>query len=159
MKPLLNIAEITQYESLSHGNFAETMSPVSEKIGAQKLSYSVMILQPGFKSCPFHNHHINEEMFLVLEGEGTVRFGSERYPIKQHDVIACPPGGQEVAHQIINTGNEPLKVFCLSTTEPVDICEYPDSQKTLSMVGQQGKRTFRHIARLGESVDYFENEQ
>jgi uncharacterized cupin superfamily protein len=36
-------------------------------------------------------------MFLILEGEGELRFGDKRYPIRKHDVIACPPGGPEVA--------------------------------------------------------------
>ncbi len=41
-------------------------------------------------------------MFLILEGE--LRFGNERFAIRKHEVIACPPGGPEGAHQIINTG-------------------------------------------------------
>ncbi len=32
-------------------------------------------------------------MFLILEGEGELRFGEERHPIRKHDVIACPPAG------------------------------------------------------------------
>ena len=132
--------------------------PISENIGAEKLGYSTMILEPGFKACPFHNHHVNEEMFLILSGSGTLRFGEQEYKIVKDDIIACPPGGAERAHQIINTGNEPLTVLCVSTNEPVDICEYPDSNKTLSMAGAQGNRTFRHISRLGDKVDYYEGE-
>ena len=64
-------------------------------------------------------------MFLILEGEGELRFGDQRYPIRKHDVIACPQGGPEVAHQIINTGTTTLRYLALSTMSEVDTCEYP----------------------------------
>jgi len=44
-------------------------------------------------------------------------------------VIACPPGGPEVAHQIVNTGKTTMRDFALSTLSEVDVCEYWDSQK------------------------------
>lgn len=157
-KPFLNIYDDAEYQVSDNGAFKDAYFPVSEKIGAEKLGYSVMVLEPGFKACPFHNHHINEEMFFILVGTGTLRFGSKEYEVVEGDIIACPPGNSNVAHQIINTGSGPLKVLCVSTDEPVDICEYPDSNKTLSVVGKQGSRNFRHISRLEEKVDYFEGE-
>ncbi|HEV8110827.1 MAG TPA: cupin domain-containing protein, partial [Burkholderiales bacterium] len=39
-------------------------------------------------------------MFYVVEGSGEVRIGSETFPIRAGDIIACPPGGQDTAHQI-----------------------------------------------------------
>jgi uncharacterized cupin superfamily protein len=158
MKPYLNLDELRDFETFEKGPFGEKCSGVSNKIGAEKLGYSVTILQPGKKVCPFHNHRINEEMFLILEGTGTLRFGEQEYPLKKHDIIACPPGGREVAHQIINTGKSDLKYLCLSTNEPYDICEYPDSNKVMSMVGEPGKRTFKHISKMEQEVDYFESE-
>lgn len=158
VKPLLNISNDANYELNDDGAFKEEYFPVSDKIGAEKLGYNITVLQPGFKACPFHNHHVNEEMFFVLSGQGTLRFGQSKYKIKKDDIIACPPGNTDVAHQIINTGNEPLKLLCVSTNEPVDICEYPDSNKSLSMVGKHGDRSFSHISRLSEKVDYFEGE-
>lgn len=157
-KPFLNILDEADYQMNDDGPFKERYFPVSDKIGAQKLGYNVVILEPGFKVCPFHNHHINEEMFYILSGEGTLRFGSEEYAIKTGDIIACPPGGSDVAHQIINTGEEPLKYLCVSTNEPMDVCEYPDSEKLLTVVGRQQSRSFRHISRLTDPVDYYEGE-
>lgn len=158
MTPVINLNELDDFESSEKGDFAEAYAGVSEKVGAQKLGYSVTVLQPGKKVCPFHNHRINEEMFLILEGSGTLRFGDKEYAIKKDDVIACPPGGQEVAHQIINTSEAELKYFCLSTNEPYDICEYPDSQKVLSMVTTPGQEKFRHISKKADAVDYYEGE-
>lgn len=159
MKPFLNIDDITDYEQTDEGDFAEQFATIGKHIGAKKLGYSVTVLQPGKKVCPFHNHHVAEEMFLILEGEGTLRFGDQEYPIKKHDVIACPPGGREVAHQIVNTSNKPLKYFCLGTEEECDICEYPDSDKMLAVAGASDKRRFRHISRMKDAVDYFQGEK
>jgi uncharacterized cupin superfamily protein len=97
-------------------------------------------------------------MFLVLEGTGTLRFGEKEYPIKKHDIIACPPGGRDVAHQIVNTGQAELKYLSLSTNEPYDICEYPDSNKIMSIVGKTGNRDFKHISKAEHEVDYYEGE-
>ena len=65
-------------------------------------------MPPGKVQCPFHNHHAEEEMFFILEGEGELRFGAERYPLRKNDIIACPPGGPDVAHQIINKTTVPI---------------------------------------------------
>lgn len=157
-KPFLNLSADAEYKLNDDGAFKENHFSIGDKIGAQKLGYGIVILDPGFKACPFHNHHINEEMFLVIEGEGTLRFGEKRYQIKKDDIIACPPGCSDVAHQIINTGSGPLKYLCVGTNEAADICEYPDSNKVLSMAGKQGHRSFSHLSRLAEKVDYFEGE-
>ncbi|MCL2914085.1 cupin domain-containing protein [Shewanella corallii] len=158
MKPLINLNELGEGDVVGNGKYGETSYAVSELIGAKKLGYSVSVVPPDKRVCPFHNHRHNEEMFLILEGEGTLRFGKESYPVKPLDIIACPPGGEEVAHQLVNTGTDNLIYLCLSTNEPIDVCEYPDSGKVLSMVGEQGNRTFRHISRKQDEVDYFDGE-
>ncbi|WP_420821496.1 cupin domain-containing protein [Pseudomaricurvus alkylphenolicus] len=158
MKPLLNLNDIRDFQHHRKGPFNASFAAISETIGAQKLGYSLTVLEPGFKVCPFHNHRVNEEMFLILEGEGTLRFGVQQYPLKPLDIIACPPGGREVAHQIINTGDHTLKYLSLSTNEPVDICEYPDSDKIYSFIGQPGQREFGHLTRAADAVDYFDGE-
>ncbi len=158
MKPVINLNELSDFVTNDDGPFAEAYAPVSDDIGAKRLGYSVTILQPGKKVCPFHNHRINEEMFMILEGQGTLRFGEQEYPLRKDDVIACPPGGREVAHQIINTSDAPLKFFCLSTNDPYDVVEYPDSNKMLAMVSGPDQDKFRHIGKIDDAVDYYEGE-
>ena len=158
MKPFININDITEFEERDYGPFKSKRAGISDKIGAEKLGYSLTVLEPGFKVCPFHNHRVNEEMFFILEGEGTLRFGEERYPVKAHDIIACPPGGRDHAHQIINTGDKPLKYLSLGTKESVEVCEYPDSDKIFSMIDTDKGREFAHITKKSDEVEYFEGE-
>jgi uncharacterized cupin superfamily protein len=109
--------------------------------------------------CPFHSHHGEEEMFLVIEGEGELRFGDQKYPIRKHDVIACPTGGPEVAHQIINTGKTTMRYLALSTLAELDACEYPDSQKVSIVTGHRSESGLRKMFRAENTVAYYDRER
>src|SRR5215813_4968043 len=85
--------------------FDSRIGSVGARIGARKLGYNITAVPPGKRAFPLHNHRVNEEMFFVLEGSGEVRIGGARHAIRKGDFIACPPGGPETAHQIINTGS------------------------------------------------------
>jgi len=159
MKPVMNIDEVKFDDVEENGLYTSSRGQISDHIGAKKLGYNLTVLPPGKAQCPFHCHHGDEEMFLVLEGEGELRFGGGRYPIRKHDVIACPPGGPEVAHQIINTGTAPLRYLSLSTLVDVEACEYPDSGKILIAAGQRGARELRKIFRAEATVDYYDREK
>jgi uncharacterized cupin superfamily protein len=107
------------------------VAPISTHVGAQKLGYNVTIVPPGKCAFPAHNHYGNEEMFLVLEGEGELRVGEARHPLRVGDVIACPVGGPETAHQIRNTSSSTtLRYLAVSTMIYPDLYQYPDSGKT-----------------------------
>jgi uncharacterized cupin superfamily protein len=157
-KPVINLDEL-EMQSHEESPFKASYGIISDRIGAKKLGYSLSVVPPGKKVCPYHNHHINEEMFFVIEGTGLLRFGEQEYPLRKFDVIACPPGKRDVAHQIVNTGKVDLKYLSLSTREPYEVCEYPDSNKVGIYVGEEGKAHFRHLFKIEHAVDYFEGEE
>jgi len=171
--PILNLADL-EFRVWGHrGEYRGTTRPseryeahigaISAKIGAQKLGYNLTVLPPGKSAFPRHSHHVNEEMFFILEGEGELRVGDKRYELKQGDVIACPPGGPETAHQITNNSTAELKFLAVSTRLSPEIAEYPDSGK----VGVYAEFThnaggapqgMRFLTKSGTSVDYWEGE-
>jgi uncharacterized cupin superfamily protein len=124
---------------------------------AQKLGASIDVLAPGKRTCPYHLHHAQEEMFIVLEGTGTLRVAGEMLPIKAGDVMFIPPG-PEYPHQIINTSSAPLKYLSVSTRETPEICEYPDSGKYLAEGSVEREKPFDVIDRRGASLDYWDGE-
>ncbi|MDB5237121.1 MAG: Cupin 2 conserved barrel domain protein [Parcubacteria group bacterium] len=129
------------------------MGFIGAKRGAQKLGSNITTLPAGKRAFPFHNHRENEELFFILEGEGELRMGTERTAVKKGDFIVCPPGGREVAHQIINTSDSPLQYLAISTKISPEIADYPDTGKFGILTND-----FRYVGREDQSLDYWEGE-
>ncbi len=125
---------------------------VTEGTAATKLGAGFDILEPGKIGCPYHYHLAQEEMFVILEGEGTLRVADERVPVRAGDVIVIPPG-PEYPHQLINSGSVPMKYLSISTQEQPEICYYPDSDKLGAFA-----KDHRVMQRRGESLDYWMGE-
>jgi uncharacterized cupin superfamily protein len=119
-RPIINIADVELMQrppafaptGAAAQRYEASMGLVSARIGAKKLGYNVTVVPPGKRAFPFHSHRTNEEMFFVIQGGGELRMGENTYSIGTGDFIACPPGGSETAHQIINTGKEQVRRDC-----------------------------------------------
>jgi len=152
MKPVINLEDL-ELQPEEDGPDPKRYGVICARIGAQKLGYNLSIVPPGKRANPFHNHRINEEMFLILAGEGILRFGSQEYPVRKHDVIACPPGARDVAHQLRNTGDTDLEFLALSTKEGHEICEFPDVNQVKVSVGDYGSIELRHTFDVDRAVE------
>ena len=170
-KPIINTADVELEPRPSAftpsgpatERFEARIGFIGPRIGAQKLGYNITAVPPGKRAFPFHNHRVNEEMFFVLQGTGEVRIGESTYPIRSGDVIACPAGGKETAHQIINTGTDELRYLAVSTKLSPEIAEYPDSGKFGVLAelpaGSDGKpQRFVFVGRASDSLNYWEGE-
>ena len=132
-------------------------SRLARGTAAQKLGASFDILAPGKRGCPYHIHHAQEEMFVILEGNGTLRVAGEMLPLRAGDVIFIP-AGPDYPHQIINTSDAPMKYLSISTMEAPEICEYPDSGKYLAEGSLKSDKPFEVIDRQTQSLDYWDGE-
>ena len=150
---VVNIADLKLEHSKNGSRFESSSVRIGPLIGAKDLGYSYDMVPPGKRSCPFHSHRGEEEMFFIVRGSGTLRYGSETRKIRAGDLICCPTGGPETAHQIVNDSDEELAYLSISTMMPVEVCEYPDSGK----IGAYGGE-LRHMTRAGEGVDYWVGE-
>lgn len=164
-KPVVNAAEAQGFPMAPENGsetFAATVAPVSEAIGLTGLGAMVMTLEPGKRAFPFHNHLGNDEMFVILEGEGTYRFGEAEYPVKPGDICGAPKGGPDKAHQIVNTGDKTMRYIGISTRNDPDLVEYPDSGKFAAISVFPGKdfqsAHLRFVGRREDSRDYWEDE-
>lgn len=143
--------------------FEARMGFIGPRVGARKLGYNITAVPPGKRAFPMHNHRVNEEMFFVLKGSGEIRIGKDTWPIVEGDVIACPPGGPDSAHQIINTGDEELRYLAVSTKMTPEVVDYPDSGKFGILAEFESEKDgqperFRFLGRLEDSRDYWEGE-
>ncbi len=160
-KLVMNQDELEYAEFGKGEKFNAERAPVSDKIGAEKLGYSVVRLKPGKRAWPYHSHYVNEEFFYVLEGEGTLRHADKEYPIRAGDFI-CSPADPQQPHQIINTSDKSLSYIALGTSDHTDVFLYPDSGKYGVWHGKtrdpNDPNAFLVFARKETCVDYWDGE-
>ena len=159
---IVNLANVSKVKRAHGERFECEIAPVGGELESRKLGFNVTTIPPGKRAFPYHAHRANEEMFFILEGEGSVRIAGETHPIRQGDFISLPPG-RESAHQLINDSKAPLRYLAVSTMELPEVVEYPDSGKLGVTSGSHGGRTpspesIRHFTRLKDGVDYWEGE-
>ena len=168
--PVINIDEVAieerppffQPTGPAAERFGSRSGAIGTRIGAKLLGYNITAVAPGKRAFPLHNHHANEEMFFILQGTGELRVGEASYPLRKGDFVANPPGGPDLAHQIVNTGDEELRYLAVSTMIVPETVEYPDSGKVATYSRQTGPdgsmRVVRQIGRPESSIDYWDGE-
>jgi uncharacterized cupin superfamily protein len=121
---------------------------LGQAVGSVTTGLQHVEVVPGKLSAPLHCHSLEEEIFVILDGEGTAIVGDEETPVRPGHVVARPPS-TGVAHAF-RAGEGGLTYLAYGTREPNDICYYPQSNK----INFGGVRV---IARL-ESLDYWDGE-
>jgi len=160
-KPLINVDQL-EFKSFGKGDkFLAERASVAPQIGASKLGYAVIRLQPGKRAWPYHAHYAVEEMFYIISGTGTLRHADEEYPIRAGDFIGAPADPTQ-PHQIINTSQEELTYLALSNQPETDVVLYPDSGKYGVWHGDWrnpgAPDNFVVFGRRETSVDYWDGE-
>lgn len=153
-----NVVQTSELPEHSWGRDKQTFGVGSREaalgIGATDLGYCVVSLDPGKRSCPYHFHHSEEEMFYCLHGEGVLRQGDgdgeEELEVRAGDFVAFP-ANTGIAHQFINRSEQPFVYLAVSNKIKSDVCEYPDSNKIL--VRRSGT-----MLRKGSSLEYWDGE-
>jgi uncharacterized cupin superfamily protein len=156
--PIVNLADLALQPQGNGAGFQAQVARISPQVGAEKLGTTLVVVPPGKKAWPYHLQHANEEMFVILAGEGTLRYDGRTYPVKTGDVIAAPTGK---AHQLLNTSAAELRYLAISTMIEPEIAEYPDSHKRAMMAGSPpGRRPYPLFALVpaDAEVDYWEGE-
>ena len=117
--------------------------------GSLRTGIEHVTVPPGMLNWPPHCHSAEEELFVVLEGEGTALIGDEEHPVRAGSVVSCP-AATKVAHAF-RAGDEPLVLLAYGTREPNDMAYYPRS----------GKIAFRGLGVMGriEQLEYWDGER
>ena len=129
--------------------------------GSRWTGLRMIEMDRGVLSGPPHCHSAEEEIFVVLDGEGTLEltpsprgageFGdeTEKHPVRPGSVVARPPG-TGLSHAF-RAGDPGLTLLAWGTRDPNDICWYPRSQKIF----------WRGVGVVGriEALDYWEGEE
>jgi len=99
-------------------------------LGAERLEATVVDLDPGAESEPYHYVWGREKWLLVLAGEATVRHPEGEDRFEAGDIV-CFREGPEGAHQVENRSESLVRALFVSTTGvPANVC-YPETGRWL----------------------------
>jgi uncharacterized cupin superfamily protein len=96
------------------------------RLGADRLDATVVEVDPGAGSEPYHYGYGREEWLLVLAGTPTLRHPQGEEALATGDLV-CFPEGPAGAHQLLNRSESVVRVLLLSTTGLPANVRYPDS--------------------------------
>ena len=148
-----NIVHLDDVETVVDGS--DSWKELGNVAGVEQAGLHWEQLAPGTIGPPPHCHSEEEEVFVILDGEGTLELwptpvmearGVERedVPLRPGHLVARPPA-TKIAHAI-RAGEGGLTLLVYGTRKPNDICYYPRS----------GKIYWRGIGFIGrlEPLDY-----
>jgi uncharacterized cupin superfamily protein len=143
-----NVEEV-EGKRVDREHVARTRKDLGRAVGSVATGIKWIDVLPGKESSTLHCHSAEEELFVILGGDGVlVLDDSDETPVRRGHVVARPPG-TGVAH-VFRAGSNGLTLLAYGTREPNDICFYPRSNKI--MFGGVGV-----IARI-ERLDYWDDE-
>jgi mannose-6-phosphate isomerase-like protein (cupin superfamily) len=97
---------ITPYQTKDGSEIRELIHPSSHPARHQSLAEANV--PPGGKT-RLHRHHVTEELYHILDGQGLMTLDDETFEVTPGDSVLIPPGG---AHRIENLGAVPLRILC-----------------------------------------------
>lgn len=148
---IVNAADV---EPKVHG--ARRRRDLGRAVGSRWTGLKHVECNAGTLSVVPHVHSMEEEIFVVLEGEGTLELMPcgfdggevERHHVRPGTVVARPPG-TGLAHTF-RAGPRGLSLLAWGTREPGDLTYYPRSRKVYFPGGVLGRI---------EPLDYWDGEE
>jgi uncharacterized cupin superfamily protein len=152
---IVNAADV-EPETREGATVARTVRDLGRAAGSERTGLRLFEVNPGKLLNPPHCHSVEEEIFVVLDGEGTLelwphlRHGGEleEHTLRAGNVVARPAGTGRP--HTFRAGDGGLSVLAYGTREAGDVTYYPRS----------GKVNFRGVGLIGrlDVLDYWDGE-
>jgi uncharacterized cupin superfamily protein len=141
----LEDAEVTETE---RGEASFVSRELGLGVESVATGISHITISAGKTGFPPHCHSAEEELFVVLDGDGLVVLGDDEHPVRPGHVVARPPATR-VPHSF-RAGPSGLTYLAYGTRVPNDIAYYPGSNKI----------NFRGVGMMTrlERLDYWDGE-
>jgi uncharacterized cupin superfamily protein len=127
---------------------------VGKELGSVQTGIRYAEVLPGKLNAPPHCHSAEEEIFVVLEGDGDVLLweagGTAEHPLRAGSIV-CRPAATGIAHAF-RGGEGGMTLLMYGPRDPRDMCYYPRSGKVY-FIG------LGLITRVGEQLDYWDGEE
>ena len=118
------------------GDVSSLRLDLGDVLGSVTIGLGHLEVAPGKLANPPHCHSAEEELFVVLDGDGTLLLGDDEHPVRPGSVVARPPG-TGVAHAF-RAGERGLALLAFGTREPNDITYYP--RRAQGLAARRGDR-------------------
>jgi uncharacterized cupin superfamily protein len=131
---IVNVDDVPLQES-GRGDCASSRRVLGAAAGAQRTALRLFVVHPGKLGTPPHCHSGCEELFVVLEGDGTyleqapgaTGWDPETRPLRVGDVVSCLAGAG--APHALHAGAAGLAYLAYGNRDTNDQIWYPRSRK------------------------------
>jgi uncharacterized cupin superfamily protein len=153
-RPACSVAlEDVEVETEEVGDFATTERDVGRAAGSVRSGLRHNVVAPGRLNCPPHWHAAEHELFVVLDGTGTLELYDNQGALAEEHALrpghcVARPAGTNRAH-MLRAGEHGLTYLAYGTRETGEIVYYPRSKK--AWLG-------RVLVRVQLADDYWEGE-
>lgn len=110
-----NISNGENFKALTIGNLSDVKNFVNgdlkgkiflkDLLGSSSCEVSITSLPSGAEIPFFHSHKENEEIYIILKGEGKFQVDDSVFPIGEGSVVKVDPKGKR---NMINTSNDDM---------------------------------------------------
>lgn len=154
---IVNLAAVEPTSGFMRTTVRSTWHDLARAAGSERTGLRHVTVEPGALMAPPHSHSAEEEIFVVLEGDGELelwpspRFGGEHVTFGlRAGCTVSRPAGTHRAHSL-RAGAQGLTVLAYGTREPNDMTFYPRS----------GKVNLRGLGVIGriQQLDYWDGEE
>jgi uncharacterized cupin superfamily protein len=154
---IVNVDDV-EAEPFVHGDVDSVGRDLGIAAESVRTGLNNVTVPPGKRNVPLHCHSVEEEIFVVLEGEGEVELApglrvwpdavTGTFPVRTGTTVARPAGSR-VGH-CFRAGPAGLTLLSYGTRDPSDVAYYPRS----------GKVNLRGIGLIfrPEPLDYWDGE-
>jgi uncharacterized cupin superfamily protein len=126
-------------------------SRLGPRAGSAELGCSLYELDPGAQVAPYHLHHANEELLIVLDGELELRSPEGTRMVSRGAIVGFP-AGESGAHRLRNVSGAKARYLLVSTMRFPEVAEQLDTGTVLPMKGPGDGWAFP----AGAAGDYME---
>ena len=144
---VVSVADLPEHR-LSRPRVGDVSRDIGRGAGSVRAGLQHSVVEPGKLAAPQHCHSAEEEIYVILDGSGTLLLGDDETPVRPGHVVGLPPG-TGVAHGV-RAGEDGMTFLAYGTRDPSDIGYYPRS-------GKVNFRGIKLIARV-ERLDYWNGE-
>jgi uncharacterized cupin superfamily protein len=122
---VVSISDVAEVAVELDGKTLSHQRDIGRSLGSAAIGFRIQRVPPGKRSSLKHRHLFQEEIILVLSGEGMLLHGDRGFAVRAMDCVLYLPT-DSAAHTFENTGQTDLVIAAFGDRLAHEICVYPE---------------------------------